>query len=58
MDAVGTFYVMEEEAAPTPRTPGLLMPGELDTGGVIAIIVIGVILVGGVVVAFLLKGQA
>ena len=60
-DAIGTFYVMEEEAAPAPKTPGLLPDGafgELDTGGIIAIIVIGVILVGGVVVAVLLARRA
>lgn len=56
-DATATFYVMEEEAAPATTTPGLLPDGgfgPLGTGGIIAIIVIAVILVGGVVVAILL----
>ena len=53
--ATGTFYVMEEPAPPaTPKPGGLLAGGELDTGGIIAIIVIGAILVGGMIVLVLL----
>ncbi len=48
----GTFYVMEK--APAPQKPGLLVGGELDTGGIIAIVVIGIILVGGITTAFIL----
>ncbi len=52
-DAAGTFYVVGE-GTPQPQQGGLLAGGELDTAGVIAIVVIGIILVGGVVVAILL----
>ena len=54
LDAVGTFYVMEEEDAQAPGTGGLLVGGELDSGGIIAIILIAIIVVGGIVVAILL----
>ena len=54
LDAVGTFYVMEEEEPQAPRTGGLLVGGELDSGGIIAIIIIAIIVVGGIVVAILL----
>ncbi len=56
-DATGTFYVMEEAATPAPKG-GLLAGGELDTGGIIAIVVIGIILIGGIVVAVLLTRRA
>ncbi len=49
---------METEPAPTPEAGGLLVGGELDQCGIIAIIVIGIILVGGVVVAVLLTRRA
>ncbi len=52
-DATGTFFVLGEAAPPKPPQPGLLVGGELDQGGIIAIIVIGIILVGGIVVAVL-----
>ncbi len=50
--AGGTFYVVEGPTQPAERPMG---SAPLDTGGMIAIIVIGVILVGGVVVVFLLS---
>ncbi len=56
-DATATFFVMEEAAQPTQRA-GLLAGGTLDTGGIIAIIAIGVILVGGVVVIFLFSRRS
>ena len=54
-DATGTFYVMEE-AAPAPTDGGLLPAGELDTGSILALVVIGVIGVAGAVVVILLAG--
>ncbi|MFC1871596.1 PKD domain-containing protein [Chloroflexota bacterium] len=48
LDAVGTFFVMEEEEPETPSGYG-----PIDTGGMIAIVLIGIILIGGVVVVFL-----
>ncbi len=60
-DATGTFYVMEEAAAPQAARPFELLPtgvfGQLDTGGIIAIVVIGIILFGGAILAFLLAGR-
>ncbi len=56
-DATGTFYVTEEAAARASEPPGLLPAGvfgELDTGAIIAIVVIGIILVGGVILVVLL----
>jgi hypothetical protein len=50
LDALGTFYVMEEEEEPAPTDYG-----PLDTGGIIAVVVIAIILIGGVVVVFLLS---
>ncbi len=45
----GTFYIAEEAPA---ESGGY---GPLDTGGIIAIVVIGVILVGGLVIVFVLS---
>jgi PKD repeat protein len=56
-DAIGTFFVIEEAAPPTPKPGGLLVGGELDQGSIIAIVVIGIILVGGIVVAVLFSRQ-
>ena len=56
-DAAGTFYVIGEVAQEAPRT-GLLAGGELDTGGIIAIVVIAIILVGGLVVAIMFTRRA
>ncbi len=50
LDAVGTFYVMEEEEQTAPSGYG-----PLDSGGIIAIVVIGIILLGGLIVIFLFK---
>lgn len=55
--ATGTFYVLEETPTATPKT-GLLAGGELDTTGTIAIVVIGIILIGGIVVAVMLTRRA
>jgi len=58
-EATGTFYVMEEsQPPPEPPRQGLLAGGELDTNGIIAIIVIGIILVGGVIAAFVFTRRA
>jgi hypothetical protein len=43
-EATGTFFVQEEEERPAPAGVGLLAGGELDTAGIIAIIVIGIML--------------
>ena len=51
--ATGTFYVTEEAAAPAPRRGGLLAGGELGQGGVIALVIIGVIVLGGIILAFM-----
>ncbi len=51
---IGTFYVTEEAPPPAPQKSGLLTGGELDTGGIIAMVVIGIILVGGLTTAFML----
>jgi PKD repeat protein len=56
-DATGTFYVMEE-AAPAPTGGGILPRGELGSGSIIAIIVIGIIVVGGAVVTILLATRS
>ena len=50
---VGTLYIMET-STPAPaatQTPGLLAGGELGDTGMIAIIVIGVIVLAGIVIA-------
>jgi hypothetical protein len=53
-DAVAVFYVMDEgEEAPQQANTGLLAGGTLNTGGIIAIICIAVILVAGIVVIFM-----
>jgi PKD repeat protein len=57
-EAMGTFHVMEEAPPPPPPKVGLLAGGELDTTGIIFIVVIGIILVGGLVVAVLLTRRA
>ncbi len=57
-DATGTFFVMGEVEPPKPPQPGLLVGGELDQGGIIAIIVIGIILVSGIVLAVLFTRRA
>jgi hypothetical protein len=51
-DATGTFYIMQE-ATQQPQKAGLLAGGELDTGGIIAIVCIGVIIIAGIVLVFL-----
>ena len=49
-----TFYVMEEaEQSTQQRSRGLLAGGTLDTGGIIAIICIAVILVAGIILVFM-----
>jgi hypothetical protein len=52
-DAIGTFHVMEEAAPPAPPKSGFLAGGVLDTTGIIAIVVIGIILVGGITAVFI-----
>ena len=53
-DSIGTFYVMEEPA-PAPSGGGGILPvGELDTPAIIAIVAIGIIIVGGAAAAILL----
>ena len=51
-DATATFFIMEEAEQATPAS-GLLPGGEMGTGGLIAIICIGVIVVAGIVIIFL-----
>ncbi|MFC1893201.1 PKD domain-containing protein [Chloroflexota bacterium] len=52
--ATGTFYVTEEQKTPAPKAGGLLGGGKMDTNSIIAAIAIGIIIVSGTAVAFLL----
>jgi len=58
--ATGTLYVLEQPVTPTVTPPataatgGLLVGGELDTTGIIAIVAIGVILIGGIIAVVVL----
>jgi hypothetical protein len=52
--ATATFYVMEVTTQDTQTGSGLFPGGGLNTGGIIAIICIAVILIGGIILVFVL----
>lgn len=53
-NASGTFYIIEEPSKQTQSGGLLNLVGGLDTSGIIAIVCIGVIILGGIITIFLM----